>query len=80
MAPERLKATTISNVVIGVRKYPSCSPLDLSSIIALPDDLHRALAIATIEDRTVMTELVRRAVQEWLKRRERKKARKATSR
>ena len=48
--------------------------------IALPDDVHRALAIAAIEERTVMTELVRQAVQEWLKRRERKKARKPTSR
>ena len=48
--------------------------------IALPDDVHRALAIAAIEERTVTTELVRQAVQEWLKRRERKKARKPISR
>lgn len=48
--------------------------------IALPDDVHRALAIAAIEERTVMTELVRQAVQEWLKRREGRKARKPSSR
>ena len=48
--------------------------------IALPEDVHRALAIAAIEERTVMTELVRQAVQEWLKRREGKKARKRTIR
>jgi hypothetical protein len=48
--------------------------------IALHEDVHRTLAIAAIEDRTVMTELVRKAVQEWLKRREGKKARKSTSR
>lgn len=48
--------------------------------IALHEDVHRALAIAAIEERTVMTELVRQAVQEWLKRREGRKARKPTSR
>jgi hypothetical protein len=39
--------------------------------MALPEDLHRKLAIAALEDNTVMTELVRQAVTEWLERRKR---------
>ncbi len=39
--------------------------------MALPEELHRRLAIAALEDNTVMTELVRQAVTEWLERRER---------
>ena len=38
--------------------------------VALPEELHRRLAIAALEGRTVMTELVRQAVTEWLERRE----------
>jgi hypothetical protein len=37
--------------------------------IALRRDVHRRLSIAAIDDRTVMTELVRQAVDEWLARR-----------
>ena len=37
--------------------------------VALPEELHRRLAIAALEGRTVMTELVRQAVTEWLERR-----------
>ena len=40
--------------------------------IALPDEMHRRLAIEAIESRTVLTELVRQAISEWLERRERK--------
>jgi hypothetical protein len=41
--------------------------------VALRDDMHRKLAIAAIEESTVMTELVRRALGEWLDRRNRKR-------
>ena len=41
--------------------------------IALRDDMHRKLAIAAIEESTVMTEIVRRALAEWLDRRGRKR-------
>lgn len=40
--------------------------------VALSEEVHRQLAIAALEGRTVMTELVRQAVAEWLERRERK--------
>jgi hypothetical protein len=40
--------------------------------VALEREVHRRLAIAAIEGHTVMTELVRQAVGEWLERRERK--------
>lgn len=41
--------------------------------IALPDEMHRRLAIEAIESRTVLTQLVREAISEWLDRRERKR-------
>ena len=41
--------------------------------VALRDDMHRKLAIAAIEEGTVMTEIVRRALAEWLDRRGRKR-------
>lgn len=41
--------------------------------VALEEGMHRRLAIAAIEDSTVMTELVRRALSEWLDRRGRKR-------
>jgi len=41
--------------------------------VALQEDMHRRLAIAAIEESTVMTELVRRALAEWLDRRGRKR-------
>ncbi len=40
--------------------------------VALREDVHRRLSIAAVEDRTVMTELVRQAVDDWLARRRRK--------
>jgi len=40
--------------------------------IALAPELHRRLAIAAVEDRAAITELVRAALAEWLDRRERK--------
>ncbi|MBI4584014.1 MAG: hypothetical protein HY717_08330 [Planctomycetes bacterium] len=45
--------------------------------VSLPPDLHRKLAIASIEDQIAMVEILRRASIEWLKNRERerKKAR-----
>ena len=42
--------------------------------VALPEELHRRLAVAAIEDRTVMTELVRKAVTLWLAARDRRRA------
>lgn len=42
--------------------------------VALSDRDHRRLAIAALEGRTVMTELVRQAVGEWLVRYERKRS------
>lgn len=41
--------------------------------VALEVGMHRRLAIAAIEESTVMTELVRRALGEWLERRGRKR-------
>lgn len=41
--------------------------------VALPETLHRRLAIAAIEDETVMTELVREAMADWLDRRDRER-------
>jgi len=41
--------------------------------VALKEGMHRRLAIAAIEESTVMTELVRRALAEWLDRRGRKR-------
>lgn len=41
--------------------------------VALRDDMHRRLAIAAIEESTVMTEIVRRALREWLERRSSKR-------
>lgn len=41
--------------------------------VALEEGMHRRLAIAAIEESTVMTELVRRALAEWLDRRARKR-------
>lgn len=40
--------------------------------VALEDELHRRLAIAAVEDRAAITEIVRQAVREWLSRRDRK--------
>ena len=40
--------------------------------IALSDDVHRRLSIAAIERNTVMTELVRQAVDAWLVRSEKR--------
>jgi len=47
--------------------------------IGLPKDLHRKLAIAGLNENASMNELVRDAIQEWLARRESKRA-KATPR
>ena len=44
--------------------------------VALDREAHRKLAILAIEDHTVLTELVRQAVAEWLDRREGKTRRK----
>lgn len=41
--------------------------------VALREETHRRLAIAAIEESTVMTEIVRRALSEWLDRRSRKR-------
>lgn len=38
--------------------------------VALEEGMHRRLAIAAIEESTVMTEIVRRALREWLDRRQ----------
>ena len=40
--------------------------------VALDVDVHRRLAIAAIEDGTVMTELMRQAITEWLRARGRR--------
>ncbi len=37
--------------------------------VALPERIHRQLTVAAAEERTVMTELVRQAVVDWLARR-----------
>ncbi len=45
---------------------------------ALPLDLHRRLMHASVETRLVATEIIRRAVAEWLDRYERKQRRART--
>jgi hypothetical protein len=40
---------------------------------AAPASLHRRLAVAAVEESTVMSEIVRQAVKEWLDRRNRKR-------
>jgi len=42
--------------------------------IGLPKDLHRKLAIAGLDENASMNELIRDAIQEWLKRREKERA------
>ena len=44
--------------------------------VAMEKDLHRRLAIAAIEESAAITEIVRQAVSEWLKRREHRRSRK----
>jgi predicted cobalt transporter CbtA len=39
---------------------------------ALPKALHRRLMVASVETRLVATEIIRRALAEWLDRRQRK--------
>jgi predicted transcriptional regulator len=46
--------------------------------IALDPGLHHRLAIAAVEERSAMTELVRQAVAEWLTRRDVKTKRKGS--
>lgn len=41
--------------------------------VALDAAMHRRIAIAAIEESTVMTEIVRQALSEWLDRRARKR-------
>ncbi len=43
--------------------------------VALEKDLHRRLAIAAIEESAAITEIVRQAVSEWLKRLEHRRSR-----
>ena len=43
--------------------------------IGLPKALHRKLAIAGLDENASMNELVRDAIQEWLARREKERAR-----
>jgi Arc/MetJ-type ribon-helix-helix transcriptional regulator len=43
--------------------------------IALPEELHRRLVVEALDRRTVMTELVRQALAEWLARKGRAKKR-----
>ena len=40
--------------------------------IALPDEMHRRLAHLALDRRTVLTELVRQALAEWLERQAKK--------
>ncbi len=44
--------------------------------VALEKNLHRRLAIAAVEESAAITEIVRQAVSEWLKRREHRRSRK----
>ena len=39
--------------------------------VALPPDLHKQLVIAAVEDGAASAQLIREAVEEWLKRRRR---------
>ena len=44
----------------------------ITTSVALDRELHRRLAFAAIEERTVMTEMMRQAIREWLDRREKR--------
>lgn len=37
--------------------------------VSLPEKMHRELAHAAVEERAALTELVRRAIKDWLKQR-----------
>lgn len=54
------------------KRAPSREGMRVTTV-ALEEGMHRHLAIAAIEESTVMTELVRRALGEWLERRGRKR-------
>jgi len=45
----------------------------VTTTVALPANLHKRLAIAGVEERAALTELVRDALTEWLDRRERRR-------
>ena len=51
------------------RRAPSRKRMRVTTV-ALPEQVHRRLTAAATEERTVMTELVRQAVLEWLERRD----------
>jgi hypothetical protein len=45
--------------------------------IAMEPDLHRRLAVASLEENAAITEIIRQAAREWLDRREQKRKRRA---
>jgi len=47
--------------------------------VAFEEELHQRLAIAAVEDRAAITELVRQSVREWLDRREKRRKGRARS-
>src|ERR1700750_2042941 len=47
MVPARFNPSTSSNRVIGVTRYPSCTPLALSSIYSMPPPIMTATYIAS---------------------------------
>ena len=57
MVAKRIRAATRKGMIV--------------TTVALPEDLHRRLALAGLEERIVLTELVRLALVDWLDRRDR---------
>ncbi len=58
------------NIVVQRKRAISREGMVVTTV-ALDGELHQRLSIAAVEEKTVMTELVRQAVSEWLDRRER---------
>ena len=60
------------NIVVKRKRAISREGMVVTTV-ALDGELHQRLSIAAVEEKTVMTELVRQAVREWLDRRDRKR-------
>ena len=67
-----LTAESSYSIVVHMKRRADTRQGMIVTTIALAPELHRRLAIAAVEDRAAITELVRAALAEWLDRRERK--------
>ncbi len=67
------KKPTKKRVKKPVKKRAQSRDDMVVTTIALEAEVHQRLAMAGVEERAAITELVRQAVREWLGRRDRKK-------